>query len=97
MTLLIPIAPAAYHLTDGFSSILSTSLFHHHKWPTLDADVGVSDEGAVVEEVEEVGEVVAALARMRRRIGTLPALRVLVLLEAITVIEGSRLPSSVVL
>jgi hypothetical protein len=32
--------------------------------------VGVSDEGAVVEEVEEVGEVVAALARMRRRIGS---------------------------
>jgi hypothetical protein len=59
--------------------------------------VGVLDEGAVVGAVGAVGEVVAALARTRRRIGTLLALRVLVLLEATTVIEGSQLPSSVVL
>jgi hypothetical protein len=59
--------------------------------------VGVSDEGEEVGEAEEAEEVVAALARTRRRIGTLPALRVLVLLEATTVIEGFQLPSSVVL
>jgi hypothetical protein len=59
--------------------------------------VEVSDEGAVVGEVGEVEEVVAALARTRRRIGTLFALRVLVLLEATTIIEGFQLPSSVVL
>jgi hypothetical protein len=59
--------------------------------------VGVSDEGAVVEEVGEVGEGAAALARTRRRIGTLLVLRVFVLSEAATVIEGSQLPSSVVL
>ena len=36
----------------------------------------------MVEEVGEVGEVVAALARMKRRIGTSPALRVLVTFES---------------
>ena len=86
----------AYHLTDDLPPILSTSLFHH-KWLTLDVDVGVSDEGTVVGEVEEGGEGVAALARARRRTGTLLAFRVLVLLEATTVIEGSQLPSLVVL
>jgi hypothetical protein len=55
------------------------------------------DEAAEVGEVGEAEEVVAALARTRRRIGTLPALRVLVLLEATTVIEGFQLPSSAVL
>jgi hypothetical protein len=59
--------------------------------------VGVLDEAAEVGEVGEAEEVVAALARTRRRIGTLPALRVLVLLEATTVIEGFQLPSSAVL
>lgn len=49
--------------------IRTTSLFHH-KWLILDADAGVSDEGAVVGAVGEVGEVVAALARTRRRIGS---------------------------
>lgn len=96
MTLLIPISLSQHHLTDGLSPILSTSLFHH-RWLTLDADVGVSDEGAVVGAVGVVEVVVAALARTRRRIGTLLALRVLIHVEATTVIEGSQLPSSVVL
>jgi hypothetical protein len=59
--------------------------------------VVVSDGGAVDGVVAVVAVVVADLVRTRRRIGTLLALRVLVLLEATTFIEGYQSPSSVVL
>lgn len=54
-------------------------MLFHHKWLTLDADEGVSDEGAVVEVDGVDGVDVAALAKTRRRIGTSLPYHVLVL------------------
>ena len=60
--------------------------------------MAVSDGARAVDGADGAdGVVVAALVKTRRRIGTLLTLRVLVLLEATTFIEGSQLPSSVVL
>jgi hypothetical protein len=60
--------------------------------------VVVSDGARAVDGADGAeGVVVAALVKTRRRIGTLLALRVLVLLEVTTFIKGSRLPSLVVL